>query len=726
MKKCMLITGLSGLLGNNLAYCLRDSYDILGVYHTHRIEMDGIRTMPADLTCGDGLRKIIKNFNPEVVIHCAAQANVDTCEDYQLEAEKINVMGTKYLIQSIKSDATKVIYISSDLVYDGVKGHFSEDDMVHPLNFYGETKCKAELEALKRKNSLIVRTNFFGWNVLEDKYSLGEWGIHELSHNNRIKGFADCQFSSIYTFELAKILDLAIQGNLSGIYNCASSTSLSKYDFLLRVASRLDLDKKLIESISVDVSGLRARRSKNLSLNVSKLAAALSINIPSIEQSIERFVEDFKKGVPGVIQSYRCQKNIYPVSLGLISYGRQSIDDDDIFAVVKVLESGALTQGMRVNEFESALCQATDASYAVAVNSGTSALHIACLAAGITETDEVITSPNTFVASANCVVYCSGKPVFADIDPRTYNISPQEIEKKINERTRAIIPVHFAGQSCDMETIQNIVKASERKYAHKIYIIEDASHALGSRYKATKVGSCPYSDMTIMSFHPVKHITTGEGGVVLTNDKVLKRKLSLFRSHGITNDPEELLCRENAFECADGLDDKPMRKFWYYEQQFLGYNYRITDILCALGISQLKKLREFSVKRREIVNQYNDAFKNVEGLTIPHEGDFCDSNFHLFVLRFDFQKIGISRAKLMAELREKGIQTQVHYIPVHTQPFYRNNFGTKWGDCPIAEHYYEQCLSIPLHPQLTPRDMDKVVSSIKRIILDSKISCLRK
>lgn len=726
MKKRTLITGLSGLLGNNLAYCLKDAYDILGVYHTHRVEMDGIRTVSADLTRGEGLFKVIKEFDPEIVIHCAAQANVDTCEDYQLEAEKINVLGTKYLIQGIKSDATKVIYISSDLVYDGVKGHFSEDDIAHPLNFYGETKYKGELEALRRRNSLILRTNFFGWNILEDKYSLGEWVIHELSQRNEIKGFTDCRFSSIYTFELTKILDLAIQKNLSGIYNCASSTSLSKYDFLLNIASRLDLAKRLIKPICVDASGLRAKRSKNLNLDVSKLAAALSINIPSIEQSIEQFVEDFQKGVPGIIQSYRCQKNIYPASLGLIPYGRQSIDDDDILAVEGVLRSDTITQGARVNEFESALCEATDATYAVAVNSGTSALHIACLAAGIAPGDEVITSPNTFVASANCVVYCGGKPVFADIHPRTYSLSPQEIEKKINERTKAVIPVHFAGQSCDMESIQNIVKINEKKYGHKIYIIEDASHALGSCYKTKRVGACTFSDMTTMSFHPVKHVTTGEGGVVLTNDKALKRKLSLFRSHGITNDPEELLYRENVFERIDGCDDKSMRKLWYYEQQFLGYNYRITDILCALGISQLKKLRKFSEKRREIVNQYNDAFKGVEGLTTPYEEDFCDSNFHLYVLRFDFKEIGISRAQLMAELKKKGIQTQVHYIPVHTQPFYRNNFGTNWGDCPAAEHYYEQCLSVPLYPQLTPRDMDKVISSIKQIIVGSKASCLGK
>ena len=711
-KNKLLITGISGLLGNNLAYCLKDAYEILGIYHTHRIEMLGIRTICADLTSGDGLRKIIKDFDPDIIIHCAAQANVDACEDHRLEAEKSNVLATKYLVESIKKDTPKFIYISTDLVYDGIKGHFSENDAIHPLNFYGETKRLGEVEALKRKNSLVLRTNFFGWNVLEDKFSLGEWLIGELSQKNKIEGFVDCRFSSIYTFELARILDAAIQKDLSGTFNCVSSTSLTKYDFLCKIADHLNLDKKLIKPIAVDEFEFKAKRSKNLNLNVSKLASALSMDIPSIEYSIEQFIKDFKNGIPKIIQSHRCPKNIFPVSTELIPYGRQSIDEMDIAAVVDVLKSEAITQGAKVSEFELALCKETDASYAVAVNSGTAALHIACLAIGIMAEDEVITSPNTFVASANCVAYCGGRPIFADIDARTYNISPLEIEKKITAKTKAIIPVHFAGQSCDMEAIQKIVKASEKKYGHKIYLIEDASHALGSRYKSTKVGSCAYSDMTIMSFHPVKHITTGEGGAVLTKDKALARRLRFFRSHGITNDDTELR--------QEKLGP------WYYEQQFLGYNYRITDILCALGISQIKKLGRFSKKRREIVNQYNDAFKDIGELTIPHEEDFCNSNFHLYVLRFDFKNIGLSRAQLMAELRNKGIQTQVHYIPVHTQPFYKENFQTKLGDCPVAEQYYEQCLSIPLHPQLSAIDVEKVISSVKRIINESKALCLKK
>ena len=269
-------------------------------------------------------------------------------------------------------------------------------------------------------------------------------------------------------------------------------------------------------------------------------------------------------------------------------------------AVCSVLRSDWLTQGPKIVEFESALCNETDAEFAVCLNSGTSALHIACMAAGVGNGDEIITSPITFVASANCAVYCGARPVFADIDPDTYNISPEEIEKKITRHTKAIIPVDFAGQSCDMDVIRQIVSTAEKKYGHKIYVIEDACHALGSLYKNKKVGSCAFSDMTVMSFHPVKHITTGEGGVVLTNDEGLLKKLRLSRSHGITSDPKDFINKDLAFPIQNSkLKIKKLKNPWYYEQIALGYNYRITDIQCALGLSQLKKFPRFCKRRRD-------------------------------------------------------------------------------------------------------------------------------
>ncbi|MCP3876726.1 MAG: UDP-4-amino-4,6-dideoxy-N-acetyl-beta-L-altrosamine transaminase [Desulfobacteraceae bacterium] len=389
-----------------------------------------------------------------------------------------------------------------------------------------------------------------------------------------------------------------------------------------------------------------------------------------------------------------------------IPYGRQFVDEDDIQAAVEVLQSKLLTQGPKTAEFELALCKTTSAEFAVAVNSGTSALHIACLAAGVKKGDEVITSPITFVASANCIVYCGGTPIFTDIDPKTYNISAEEIERRINKSTKAVIPVHFAGQSCDMETIQQIVKSAEKKYGHKIYIIEDACHALGSKYKESDIGSCAYSDMAVMSFHPVKHITTGEGGVVFTNNPELNKKLTLFRSHGIISDPEEVFSKELAIAATNTYNP------WYYEQQVLGYNYRLTNIQAALGLSQLKKLSIFCKRRREIVNQYYAAFKDIEFLQVPFEDPNCESNFHLYVLLFDFAVLGIDRARLIFLLREAGFATQVHYIPVHLQHYYRKNYKTNWGNCPNAEAYYKKCLSIPLFPSMCQEDIEMVIKAI--------------
>lgn len=398
----------------------------------------------------------------------------------------------------------------------------------------------------------------------------------------------------------------------------------------------------------------------------------------------------------------------YP-SLDFISYGRQSIDDSDIDSVIRVLKSSHLTQGKKIEEFEKVLSKFTGAKYAVAVSSGTAALHIACLAAGLKEGDEFITSPNTFVASANCGVYCGARPVFCDIRKDTFNIDPQELKKKITSKTKVVIPVHFAGQVCDMLEIKKIVRQKQARHKGKIFIIEDASHALGSLYKGSKTGSCVYSDMNVMSFHPVKHITTAEGGVVFTNDKKLYKKLKLFRTHGITNNEDDLFFKEQT-SSSNGINP------WYYEQQVLGFNYRITDIQCALGISQLKKINFFLKRRRKIFEAYNKAFAGNQFITTPIELPNRFTNWHLYVLQIDFDALEKNRADIMRKLKNKGVGAQVHYIPVHTQPFYRARFGTNWGDCPYAEAYYEKCLSIPIFPAMSDKDVNRVINSLSELL----------
>ena len=700
-KKNILITGVSGLLGNNLAYYFRENSSVLGVYHTNPVSIDGIEVLGLDLTDYVSTRKMVSGFKPDVVIHCASRTDVDRMEHDREGAWQANVLTTRVILDALRDASVKFIHISTDSVYSGEKGPYKEESETKPCNFYGKTKLESEKLVMDYPNALILRTNIFGWNI-QNKLSLGEWFLDRLRHNKSMHGFSDVFFSPIYTFLLAEILEKCIEKDLAGIYNCGGGNLLSKYDFGCKIADLFGYDPVLIRPMPLSDSGLTASRGKDLGMDVSKIENALEKQIPQVNESVKAFQEDYERGLPEEIKKYYVVNPptvYYPVRKD-IPYGRQAIDENDINAVVKVLKSYNLTQGSEAARFEQNIRRLVGSKHAVAVNSGTSALHLACLAAGVGHGDEVITSPITFVASANCAVYCGAAPVFCDIDERTYNISPYELEKKITDKTRAVIPVHFAGQSCDMAVINEIIHKKEQCFGKKIFIIEDACHALGSEYRNKKVGCCEYSDMSVFSFHPVKHITTGEGGMVVTNDEQLGDKIRMLRSHGITR--KALSAKRQA----------PSVEPWYYEQQLLGFNYRITDIQCALGLSQLEKLDMFRKRRREIVNIYNKAFSSLKNIHPPFESTECDSNFHLYVLLFDFEKIGIDRARFMLELKKKGIQTQVHYIPVHLQTFYQKNFGTKWGDCPNAEHYYQKCLSIPLYPAMADEDVVRVIREI--------------
>lgn len=371
-----------------------------------------------------------------------------------------------------------------------------------------------------------------------------------------------------------------------------------------------------------------------------------------------------------------------------IPYGRQTIEDDDIEEVVKVLRSDYLTTGPRAEEMEQSVKDYTGAKYAVAIATGTAALHASCYAAGIGPGDEVITTPLTFAASANCVKYCGGTPVFADVDLKTYNIDPEDIRRKITDKTKAIIPVHLAGQPCDMDAIHQIAKE------HNLIVIEDAAHALGSLYKGKKVGSL--SDMTTFSFHPVKPVTTGEGGMIVTDDPALYQKLFLFRSHCVTRDPA--LMSENPGP-------------WYYQQLDLGYNYRITDIQCALGVSQMRKLDRFLARRRELAERYNQIFADWEDIVVPYQMPDTISGWHLYIVQIKNH----DRLAVFEKLREAGIGVNVHYIPVYKHPYYQQN-GYKDVYCPNAEEIYAHMISLPLYPGLTNEQQDEVIEILRNIL----------
>lgn len=381
-----------------------------------------------------------------------------------------------------------------------------------------------------------------------------------------------------------------------------------------------------------------------------------------------------------------------PIRDTYLPYGKQSIDDQDIQAVVDVLKSDYLTTGPAIAHFEQKVADYIGAKYAVAFSNGSAALHGACFAAGVGSGDEVITTPMTFAASANCVLYQGGTVVFADIDEQTYNINPAEIEKKITSKTKAIIPVDFTGQPANLSEVNRLAKK------HNLVVIEDAAHAIGARYNGCRVGSI--SDMTMFSFHPVKHLTTGEGGMITTDNKEYYEKLIQFRTHGITRDPDKLVKSEGP---------------WYYEMQFLGYNYRMTDIQAALGISQMDKLDKFIDRRKEIVAQYNEAFQSMISLSIPYQDPNTESSWHLYIIRLHLDQLSVDRRVIFEALQQQNIGVNVHYIPVHLQPYYQE-LGYEKGTLPKAEKLYEEIITLPLFPEMNNQDVRDVIETVKRTI----------
>lgn len=388
-----------------------------------------------------------------------------------------------------------------------------------------------------------------------------------------------------------------------------------------------------------------------------------------------------------------------PVRSTPLSYGKQYIDDADIQAVTEVLKSDYLTCGPRITELEEKICAVTGAKYCVAVSNGTAALHIAALAAGIGPGDEVITTPITFAASANCALYCGARPVFADINPDTYNIDPTSIRAHITSRTKAVVAVDFTGQAVELDEIRAICQE------HHLTLIEDAAHSMGTRYNGRPIGSI--ADMTTFSFHPVKTVTAGEGGAVTTNSKDLYDKLVLLHAHGITRDCSQMV--------------HPTDDPWYNEQVYYGYNYRMTEIQAALLISQLDKLERFSRRRKEIVAKYDAAFSRIPQLQVQQEIPASDTTRHLYILRLHTDMLGCSRREFFDAMAAEGIHSQVHYLPVYWHSYYEK-LGYEKGLCPEAERYYQQVLSLPLYYSLTDQDVDDVIHIVRKLVDSYAIS----
>ncbi len=677
MKKKILILGSSGLLGRNLCLYLKKNYEIFAHVNKRYVYFEGIKKFDFNFFNKKKLINFLIKYKPNIIINSTGITNVEDCEKDKLKAYKINV-GANDLFSSLSLKYNfKFISISSDHLYgNNNKKKFSESDLTNPVNYYAYTKIKSENIILKNSNnSLILRTNFFG-NGFHYRKSFSDQIIEKLNNGEKNFLFKDVFFNPVLISQLAKIISSLIQKNISGILNISSDEKISKYKFGLMIAKTLNLNPKLIKPITLSSKKKLKRRPKNMTLDNSVLKKILNIKKISLVHQIKEL---------------KCEKKINR----LIPYGRQSINKSDIKSVNKVLKSDFITQGPKIDEFEKKVAHYVGSKYAVAVSSASAGLHLSCLAYNLNKKSNLITSPITFVSTANAGKHCGSKIFFSDIDLNTINLDPIELKKKLkkNNEKNLVIPVHFAGLGCDVK------KISRLKKKFNFDIVEDASHALGAKYPSgEKIGCCKYSLATVFSLHPVKIIASGEGGIITTNNKDFYKKLISLRSHG--------MIRENKNFLNKDLKQSPFA----YEIHDLGLNYRITDIQSALAISQLDRIKKFIAKRRKIAKIYDKFFSKIPYIKLPQKKFRNLSSNHLYIIRLDFKKLGITRENLMENLKNDNIGTQVHYIPIPKQPiYYEKNHEKKYKN---SFKYYDTCLSIPIHYDLSYKDQLNIIKKI--------------
>ena len=678
--KNFLFTGGSSLLAQGWVRNSQNQYNYVLALNQRQIDRDKFSTIDMDYSSVSKIKRKLKFVKPEAVINCIGLTNIEECENKPEFAFEANVEIAGKIAKACFESNIKFVHISTDHLYNGLSAFTSEEDDYSPLNYYAKTKGQGEKIVLdKNKDAIVIRTNFFGWGP-SYKSSFSDRIIKSLSKGVPLKLFDDVYYTPISIRTLSeKILNL-IDKDAKGVFNISSNERITKYEFGLMIASAFNYSKNLIIPTGIRQVSNLTLRPKDMSLSNHKLCAFLGCTIPSLKSQIQELKREEET-----------QKERF-----FIPYGRQDVSEKDIQSVVNVLRSDYITQGPTIQKFEDKVAEYCKVKYAYACNSATSALHIACLALGVGEGDIVWTSPISFVASSNCALYCNAEVDFVDIDGKSFNMSPVALEKKLAEAKKegrlpkVVIPVHLSGQSCEMDKIYDLSK----KYGFRI--IEDASHAIGATYKGKPVGNCAFSDIAVFSFHPVKIITTCEGGMCLTNDKNLSNLLYRYRSHGITRQASEM----------SKVPDGP----WYYEQLNLGLNYRMNDVQAALGLSQMDRLDSFVEKRRLIAKRYDELLKDSLVQT-PDQHKDTSSSWHLYIIRLKKNNI-ITHKQLFEQFRAAGILVNIHYIPIYRQPYYKKLGFSKSGFME-AERYYEEAISIPIFPGLTIKEQEKVVSLIK-------------
>lgn len=702
MKKVkVIITGGTGLLGGTAPLVMQDSWNICLWTRSHTARFPGITSKEVKLDSVQEIEAAIDDFKPDLVIHAAGMTNVEDCERNQYRAYLSNVVSSKNIAKVCQAKSIQMIYVSTDHVLQD-KEKSREDEIGFPANVYAKTKLEGEFEVLRHCNdAIIARVNFFTWGN-EYRKSFLDYIVDSCRSRKQITLFEDVIFNPLSAEELLRLLDQLYRNGAKGCYNVTGDDSISKFEFGILVADIFSLDKSFIQKGRISQKPELVKRPKNLTLDNSKLKTSLNLSgtksLSSMMSRLKDQEDAFKSTLYDKIQNTR--------SINMINYGKQSIDDADFESVLHCLGSSWLTQGPKVEEFEKRVADYVGAKYAVAMCNWTAGLHMSMLAAGVGKGDVVITSPLSFVASSNCALYVGATPVFVDIDPQTLNIDPVKVEEACRryKNVKAIVPVHFAGAPCEMAALKKIAD----KY--KAVLIEDAAHALGGKYlSGERIGNPIYSSMIGFSFHPVKNISTGEGGMILTNDEDIYRNLLRIRSHGITKGDDAFKNRVEAFTNGE-------KNQWYYEMQTLGYNFRITDLQCALGISQLEKLNQFHSSRIRLAKRYDEAFANLRNMKTVQHGLRTISGNHLYVGLVNFEKIGFSRHELYKKFAARNIHLHLHYIPIYRQPYYQENYAVNLSDFSQTENFYNQAVTFPLYASMSSDEIERVIAAANEFI----------